>query len=400
LILLALVPALVAAPARAQTITTAVPHALVMDAQSGTVLYEKGADDPVPPSSVAKLLAAELVFRDLKKGAITLDTPFYISEHAWKSAQGQTSMFARVNTSIRVEDLLRGMIVQHGNDAAIALGEGLGGSEQSFAAMMNVRAAEIGMGKSHFTDPWGGPDPAQIVTARDMATLAQFIIRTYPEYYRYFGEKEFTWSKIRQLNRNPLLMDSEFGADGLTVGNMPGHGFNLVGSAVQNGQRLIVVVLDAAKSTERAEEARRLFNWGFHGFETRTLFEAGAKVGAAKVFGGADSEAPLVSEAPIRLMTPRGSSEKLSGKIVYTGPLIAPVEAGETVARLKIYRGAMLALDVPLKTGAAVEQGPLTQRAKDAALELGLQLFHKGVSKAMHSLDRKPETASAPATAP
>jgi D-alanyl-D-alanine carboxypeptidase (penicillin-binding protein 5/6) len=186
----------------------------------------------------------------------------------------------------------------------------------------------------------------------------------------------------------------------LTVGNMPGHGFNLVGSAVQNGQRLIVVVLDAAKSTERAEEARRLFNWGFHGFETRTLFEAGAKVGAAKVFGGADSEAPLVSEAPIRLMTPRGSSEKLSGKIVYTGPLIAPVEAGETVARLKIYRGAMLALDVPLKTGAAVEQGPLTQRAKDAALELGLQLFHKGVSKAMHSLDRKPETASAPATAP
>jgi D-alanyl-D-alanine carboxypeptidase (penicillin-binding protein 5/6) len=371
-----------------------------MDAQSGTVLFEKGAEDPVAPSSVAKLLTAELVFRDLKKGAITLDTPFYISEHAWKSAQGQTSMFARVNTNIRIEDLLRGMIVQHGNDAAIALAEGLGGSEQSFAAMMNARAAEIGMSKSHFTDPWGGPDPSQIVTARDMATLAQYVIRTYPEYYHYFGEKEFTWSKIRQLNRNPLLLDSEFGADGLAVGNMPGRGFNLVGSAVQGGQRLIVIVLDASKSTERAEEARRLFNWGFHGFETRTLFEVGQKVGDAKVFGGDSDEAPLIADAPIRLMTPRGSSEKLTGKIVYTGPLIAPVEAGETVARLKIYRGAMLALDAPLKTGAAVEQGPLTQRAKDAALELGLQIFRKGMSKAMHSLEHKPETASAPSPAP
>ena len=380
-----LVGALLFAPvaAWAQAISSSVPHVLVMDYDSQTVLFEKAADVPVPPSSIAKLMTAELVFRDLKKGAITLDTQFYISEHAWKSAQGQTSMFARVNTNIRVEDLLRGLIVQHGNDAAIAIAEGLGGSEESFAAMMNVRAAEIGLMKSHFIDPWGGPDSAQMVTARDMAVLAQHIIRTYPEYYHFFGEKEFTWSKIRQLNRNPILVNNEqLGADGLTVGNMPGKGFNLVGSAVQHGQRLIVVLLDATKSTERNEEARRLFNWGFRGFETRTLFAANETVGAAKVYGGEKGDVNLVSDSELKLMTPRGSADKLSGKIVYNGPLIAPVAAGQTVARLKIFRGATLALDVPLKTGEAVEQGPLTQRAKDAAVELGAQWLHKAMDAA------------------
>jgi D-alanyl-D-alanine carboxypeptidase (penicillin-binding protein 5/6) len=370
-----------------------------MDAQSGTVLFEKAADEAVAPASVSKLMTAELVFRDLKKGAITLDTPFSVSERAWRTGSKGTSMFAKVNTGIRVEDLLRGLIVQSGNDAAITLAEGLAGSEENFVGMMNERAKEIGLTKSHFTDSWGGDDPAQRVSARDIATLAEYLIATYPDYYHFFGEKEFTWSKIRQLNRNPILF-MDFNADGLKVGNLAESGYNLVGSAPSGGQRLIVVILDAKTAKDRAEEAHRLFNWGFHGFDSRTLFEAGEKVGAAKVFGGAASEAPLVSDTPIRLMTPRGSSERLSGKIIYTGPLIAPVEAGETVARLKIYRGTMLALDVPLKTGATVEQGPLAQRAKDAALELGLQLFHKGLSKAMRTLDHKPETASAPATAP
>jgi D-alanyl-D-alanine carboxypeptidase (penicillin-binding protein 5/6) len=172
------------------------------------------------------------------------------------------------------------------------------------------------------------------------------------------------------------------GADGLTVGNMPGKGFNLVGSAVQHGQRLIVVLLDATKSTERNEEARRLFNWGFRGFETRTLFAANETVGAAKVYGGEKGDVNLVSDSELKLMTPRGSADKLSGKIVYNGPLIAPVAAGQTVARLKIFRGATLALDVPLKTGEAVEQGPLTQRAKDAAVELGAQWLHKAMDAA------------------
>lgn len=395
---LLMVAALAGLPARAQNITTTAPHAVVMDADTQTVLFEKGADEPVPPASLAKLMTAELVFRDLKKGSITLDTPFYISERAWKTGQSGGSMFARVNTNIRVEDLLRGLIVQSGNDSAIALAEGLGGSEENFAAMMNVRAAELGMSKSHFTDSWGGANPAQVVSARDMATLAEHLIKTYPEYYHYFGEKEFTWSKIRQLNRNPILF-LDVNGDGLKVGNEKDGEYNIVGSAVFSGQRLIVVIMGARTAKDRAEEARRLFNWGFHGFDARTIFDANETVGTAKVYGGVTTEVPLVSDAPVRVMIPRGSPEKLSGKIVYVGPLIAPVAAGQTVARLKISHGGTLALDIPLKTGEAVEQGPLLQRARDAAVELGLQLFHKGLATAMHSLEKKSASKEpAPAT--
>ncbi len=317
-LLLALAFAGPLAAARAQTIATTAPHAVVMDFDTQSVLYEKAASEPVPPASLAKLMTAELVFRDLKKGSITLDTQFYISENAWKTGSRGGTMFARVNTNVRVEDLLRGLIVQSGNDAAVALAEGLGGSEQNFAAMMNVRAAELGMSGSHFTDAWGGADPAQVTTARDMAILAEHVIRTYPDYYHYFGEKEFTWSKVRQLNRNPILF-MDVNGDGLKVGNEKDGDYNIVGSAVYEGRRLIVVVLGAKTAKERAEEARRLFNWGFHGFDVRTLFKAHETVGTAKVYGGAIADIPLVSDAPIRVMTPRGSPERLTGKITYIG---------------------------------------------------------------------------------
>lgn len=376
------------AGAAAQSVSTIVPRALVMDVGTGAVLFDKGADEPTAPASLAKLMTAELVFRDLKAGKITLDTAFPISEHAWKTAQGGASMFARLGSSVRVEDLLRGLIVQSGADAAIALAEGLGGSEESFAAMMNKRAGELGMTHSHFIDAWGSPNAAQTVSARDLATLALHIITTYPDYYHFFGEKEFTWSKVRQLNRNPILFN-EVAGDGLKVGNLPDGGFNLVGSAVNGGRRLIVVVLDAKNAKDRAEESRKLFNWGFRGFEVRDLFAAGEQVGVARVYGGAVSEVPLVTEAPVQLMAARGSAEKLTGKIVYEGPLLAPVEAGRTVARLKIYHGATLALDAPLKTGEAVELGDLSQRAKDAAFELGLQVFHKALNYAFAKTGKK-----------
>jgi D-alanyl-D-alanine carboxypeptidase (penicillin-binding protein 5/6) len=368
-----------AAGAFAQSVSTTAPRALVMDADTGAVLFDKAADEPTAPASVAKLMTAELVFRDLKSGKITLDTQFSISEHAWKTAQGSTSMFARLGSSIRVEDLLRGLIVQSGADAAIALAEGLGGSEESFAAMMNKRAGELDMAQSHFTDAWGSANPAQKTSARDLAALAEHVIKTYPDYYHFFGEKEFTWSKVRQLNRNPILFN-EVNGDGLKVGNLPDGGFNLVGSAVSEGRRLIVVILDAKTAKERAEEARKLFNWGFRGFEARDLLAADEQVGVARVYGGVKAEVPLLTQAPVRLMAARGAAEKITGRIVYTGPLLAPVAAGKTVARLKIYHGATLAMDVPLKTGEAVELGDLSQRAKDAAFELGIQMFHKTLS--------------------
>jgi D-alanyl-D-alanine carboxypeptidase (penicillin-binding protein 5/6) len=361
--------------ASAQSVTTTAPRALVMDAGTGAVLFDKAADEPTSPASVAKLMTAELAFRDLKSGKITLDTQFTVSERAWRAAKGGASMFARVGASIRVEDLLRGLIVQSGADAAIALAEGLGGSEESFAAMMNKRAGELGMAQSHFTDSWGSVDPAQRVSARDLGKLAEYVIKTYPDYYHYFGEKEFTWSKIRQLNRNPILFNDVNG-DGLKVGNLPDGGFNLVGSAANADRRLIVVVLDAKSAKERAEEARKLFNWGFRGFEVKDVLGADEKVGVARVYGGAQPEVSLVTAAPVRLMAPRGMTA-LSGKVFYEGPLMAPLEAGRTVARLKLYNGATLVMDVPLKTGEAVELGTLGQRSKDAAFELGLRLFNQ-----------------------
>jgi D-alanyl-D-alanine carboxypeptidase (penicillin-binding protein 5/6) len=360
------------AQARDEGFGTSAGFALVEDHDSGTVLFEKNADAAMPPGSTAKLLTAEIVFRELKEGRLRLDDIFDVSEQAWREGGAHAhgaAMFLAVHSHVRIEDLLRGLIIQSGNDAAITLAQGIAGTEENFAEMMNKRAAELGMANSHFTNARGKFDSSQHVTARDMALLTTYMIRNYPEYYHYFGEKEFTWNKIRQLNRDPLLT-MDLGADGVKAGDTADGGFALVGSAAQDGQRLIVVMNGLKSATERAEEARKLFNYGFHSFERRVLFESGDKVGTASVYGGATNEVSLVSEGPIVLFTPREESDKLIAKTVYTGPLAAPVEAGREAARLKIWRGDMLVVDVPLKTGAAVPLGGLTQRAIDAGIEL------------------------------
>jgi len=360
------------APARAEQFTTSAAYALVEDYDSGAVLFEKSADEPMAPASTAKLMTAEIVFRELKEGRLRLDDNFDVSEKAWREGGAHShgpAMFLSIHSHVRVEDLLRGLIIQSGNDAAITLAEGLAGSEDNFAGLMNKRAAEIGMTHSHFANPRGKEDPSQRVTARDMALLAAYIIRQYPEYYHYFAEKEFTWNRIRQLSRNPLLT-IDIGADGLKAGGASEVGFALVGSAVQDNQRLILVVNGLKSATERAEESRKLFNYGFHLFEHRTLYEAGATVGTADVYGGASGGVPLVSPQRVVLFLPRGENDKFIGKIVYDGPLVAPVATGIDVGRLKIWRNDMLVVDVPLKTGADVALGGLAQRAFDAAIEL------------------------------
>ncbi|MEA2835096.1 MAG: hypothetical protein QOG66_3298 [Methylobacteriaceae bacterium] len=367
----------------AEAFSTSAPYALLMDADSQTVLFEKNADELTSPASTVKIMTAELVFREIKEGRINLDTKFTVSEHAWRTGgagAGGSSMFAQVNSQIRVEDLIRGVVVQSGNDASIVFAEALAGSESGFGDMMTKRARELGMEKSTFRNPWGRFDPNQKVTAREMATLATYVIRTYPDLYKYFGEKEFTWNKIRQANRNPLLF-MELGADGLKTGFIEDSGYGLVGSAVQNGQRLIVVVNGCKTAKERAEEARKLLQWGFRAFEAKQIFTAGEPVGSAKVYGGDRGDVPLLASGPVKILLPRGSGEKLSGRIVYDGPLIAPVEEGKQVGRLKIMRGQTLALDLPLTTGDSVAVGSLPRRAMDAGLEYATILFRKYVSK-------------------
>ena len=366
-----------------ETFQTIAPYAILVDAETGTVLFEKNADTLMAPASTSKIMTAEIVFHEIKEGRLKLDDTFVVSENAWRrggAKSGGSSMFAAVNSSIRVEDLIRGLLIQSGNDAAITLAEGISGSEDNFAALMTRRAREIGMTKSTFTNPWGRGDPDEKVTARDMALLADHVIRTYPEFYHYFGERDFTWNRIHQLNRNPLLT-MNIGADGVKTGDIAESGFGLVGSAVQNGERLLLVINGLRTGRDRATEAVKLLSWGFRSFEPKMLFAADEIVGTARVYGGTEDDVPLAADKAVRLLVPRGSGERLTGKIVYTGPLMAPLAKGARVAQLKIYRGNTEILATPLRTTEDVPVGSLPHRAFDAGLELVTAVVRQNFTK-------------------
>ncbi len=370
--------------AQAQSYQSIAPSILLMDADTHTILFEKASDKSSVPASTSKMMTAEFVFNEIAQGRLRLDDEFAVSEYAWRTGGAPSrgsSMFLSLNSHARVEDLIRGLVIDSGNDAAIVLAEGIAGTEGNFAARMTERAHELGFKSLSFQNAWGKDEPGQRVTARDMALLAGHIIKTYPDLYRYFGEKEFTWNKIRQPNRNPLL-NMDIGADGLKTGYIDeASGYGLVGSAVRNGQRLIVAMYGLRTAKDRADEARKILQWGFNSFESRTVFPADDVVGGAKLYGGALSEVPLVADGPVKVLLPRGSQDRLQGKIVYKGPLIAPIEAGQQVARLQLMRGQNQVLDIPLFTKEAVGQGTLPSRAFDASLELGQGLFRKYILK-------------------
>jgi D-alanyl-D-alanine carboxypeptidase (penicillin-binding protein 5/6) len=374
--------------ARAQEFQTAAPTAILMDAGSHAVLFEKNADEPTAPASMAKVMTAEVVFNEIKNGRLNFDSEFVVSENAWRKGgggSGGSSMFAKVNTPVRLEDLLRGLIVQSGNDAAIALAEGIAGTEENFARMMNERAKQIGLSKSTFRNATGYGHPEQKVTVRDLAKLALHVIETYPDLYKMFGEREFTWNKIRQQNRNPLLF-ADVGADGLKTGNIDEAGYGLIGSAVQNDQRLIVVVNGLKTAKDRATESRKLLDWGFRAFEAQQLFAEGQVVGEAQVFGGNMRSLPLVAKKPVRVLVPRGDGERVTARIVYTGPLKAPIQKGAEVARLQVSRGDMQALDMPLYANEDVQQGTLSQRAFDGLLEFSTGWVRRAFSSLVESI--------------
>lgn len=374
-----------AVPAAAQkkddNFQTSIPHVVLIEAESGSILYERGSDDLVYPASLAKLMTAEYIFNELQKGNITLEDMVVVSENAWRKggAPSRTSsMFAPLNSQVKVDDILRGIIVQSGNDACIAVAEAFAGNEAAFGAKLTQRAREIGLTKSTFANATGLHDPGLKVTARELGKLSQHIIRTYPDFYKIYGEREFTYNKIRQFNRNPLLA---WGADGLKTGFTKEAGYGLVASADQNGMRLIVVVMGAKSEKERADEARKLLEWGFRSFEARILFAEGQTVGEAKVFGGDKGYVPLVGPGTIRLMVPRNYNEKIVARVTYTGPLAAPVEQGRQAGVLKVWRGDTIALEVPLQTGDEVGKGSLSQRAFDAVTESVIALFRAGAER-------------------
>jgi D-alanyl-D-alanine carboxypeptidase (penicillin-binding protein 5/6) len=364
--------------ARAQAFQTSAPQAILIDAGTNTVLFEKGADDFVTPASTVKILTAEMIFHELAEGRLKLADEFTVSEYAWRNGgapAGGSAMFLKVNSRASVQDLLRGLVIESGNDAALVLAEGVAGSEEAFVMRMNKRASELGLSKSRFGNPWGKASDDQKVTPREMVKLALHVIQTYPDYYKYFGEKEFVWNNIRQQNRNPLLTMS-IGADGLKTGNIEKGEFGIVGSAVEEGRRLIVAVYGAKTAKERAEEARKLLQWGFRNFEEKALFKAGETIGPAQIYGGAKGSVELTSKTDVKVLLQRASSEKLSGKIVYEGPVIAPVEAGQKIGRLEIKRGAAIVLEQPLEAADAVPEGSLSGRAFDAIYEYAAAKIH------------------------
>lgn len=362
---------------------TAAPYAILIDAASGTVLYEKGADVATAPSSMAKLMTTEVVFNEIKQNHIKLDDEYIVSEDAWRrggAPSHTSSMFAPIHSRVRVEDLLQGAIIQSGNDACITLAEGIAGSEPAFVEMMNARARQLGMTKSYFTNSTGLPDPAQKVTVRELARLARHIIRTYPNFYRIYGEHEFTWNKIRQQNRNPLLT-MNIGADGLKTGFTQEGGYGLVGSAVQNALRLIVVVNGLKSAKDRAEEAKKLLEFGFRGFDQRSLFAEGQVIGYARLYGGASISVPLVGEGATGVLMPKNSQDRLAAKIVYSGPVPAPVKQGQPIGNLEVYRGDNAVAEIPLFAAENVDRGSLPRRAFDAASELVIGLFRMAPKK-------------------
>ncbi|WP_223966479.1 D-alanyl-D-alanine carboxypeptidase family protein [Bradyrhizobium sp. RD5-C2] len=360
------------------------PTAILVEASSGSVLFEKNADELRAPSSMMKLMTAEVVFDAIKKGDIKLTDEYRVSENAWRrggAPSGTSTMFAAINSKVSVDDLLHGAIIPSGNDACIALAEGIAGNEHTFATdFMTKRARELGMTKSTFGNSNGLPDPTNKMTVRELAVLARHIILTYPERYKLFGEKEFTWNKIRQQNRNPLL-NALPGADGLKTGYTKEGGYGMVGSAVQNDTRLIVVVNGLEDSEDRATEAKKMLEWGFRSFETRVLIAANQPVGYARVFGGESRSVKLVSPDPIKVMVSKNGNDKLLARVIYSGPVKAPVTAGQQIGVVRVWRGGNVAMETPVFAADAVGTGSTMRRALDGAQELVIGMFRAGVEK-------------------
>ncbi|MBO6719857.1 MAG: D-alanyl-D-alanine carboxypeptidase [Rhizobiaceae bacterium] len=361
-------------PARAQLFDTRAGQAFMIDAETGTILYEKNPDVLIPPASLAKLMTMEVVFHAIKEGRLSLSDTFLVSENAWRTggaASGGSTMFAELKSSISLENLIQGVIVQSANDGCIIIAEGMAGSEERFAEQMTQRAREIGLEKSVFKNSTGLPAEGQLVTVRELVKLAQHIWREYPEFYKYYGQREFTWNGIRQFNRNPLLR-MDIGADGLKTGYTAESGYGIVGSVNRDGRRLFVGLSDMASENERAEEGRRILDWGIRAFEKTELFDEGEIVGEAKTYGAEKSSVALRADGPVSIFVPITNRDRLIARVVYRGPVIAPVEEGTELGVLRVWIGDTLSQETPLYAAESVGQGSLYQRAIDAVEELAI----------------------------
>jgi D-alanyl-D-alanine carboxypeptidase (penicillin-binding protein 5/6) len=360
--LLAAVLAAALSPA-ARAYETPAHAAILVDLQTGQELYAKNPDQPLPPASMSKLMTVLMVFERLADGSLSLDDTFPVSEKAWR--KGGSKMFVEVGSRVRVEDLLRGIIVQSGNDACIVVAEALAGTEEAFAAQMTRRGRDLGLTSSTFKNASGWPDPEHLMSVRDLARLATIIIENYPQYYGIFAEREFTFSDIRQYARNPLL-HQDVGADGLKTGHTVEAGYGLTASAVRDGRRLVMVIAGLNGPKDRAREAERLLEHGFRDFKNYQLYAQGDAVDHADVWLGSTGTVPLVVPEDVFVTLTPEARRDLQVKVVYDGPIPAPVADGSELAYLEIVAPGLEPRKVPLVAGEAVQAASVFGRVTSA----------------------------------
>jgi D-alanyl-D-alanine carboxypeptidase (penicillin-binding protein 5/6) len=342
-------------------IETQAKHAFVIEVETGAVLLDKAADERMPPASMSKIMTAYVVFDMLKQGRAKLDDELPVSERAWR-LQG-SKMFVPIGGRITIDDLLKGVIIQSGNDACLVLAEGLAGSEEAFVELMNQKAKEIGLKDSHFANVDGLPSPDHWMTARDLATLSIRTIQDFPEYYHYYSEMGYEYNNIQQGNRNPLLYKG-VGADGLKTGHTEEAGYSLTASVKREDRRIILVLGGLPTMKARAQESERLIDWAFREFNDYKLFAAGDKVDDADVWLGSDPKVPLSVAKDLVVTLPRRSRKDMKVTVDYDRPIPAPVKKGQTVGKLVVTAPDVPPTEVALVAGADVDRmDPLSRVA-------------------------------------
>ncbi len=337
----------------AGAVETTAKQAIVIDYDTGNVLFAKNADETVGPASMTKMMTIYLLFERLKDGRLSLESELPISEKAWK--MGGSKMWVEVGKKAKVEDLVRGIIVQSGNDATVVVAEGLAGTEDAFANEMTAKARALGMENTNFVNASGWPSPDQYTSVRDIAILSAAAIRDFPEYYHYYSEKEFTYSKIKQGNRNPLLYKN-IGADGLKTGHTEESGYGLAASAIRDGRRVIVVAHGMDSMRERGEQSERLIAWAFREWGQYALFESGETVGNVPVWLGAGETVPVFTEDKVLVSVMRKARKDMKVKLVHQEAVPAPIARGDKIATLVISAAGMNDIQIPLYAGANVEE--------------------------------------------
>jgi serine-type D-Ala-D-Ala carboxypeptidase (penicillin-binding protein 5/6) len=332
-------------------IDTLAKHALIVEADTNTVLFDKSADERMPPASMSKIMTAYVAFGMLKEGRASLGDELPVSERAWKL--GGSKMFVGIGARIKIDDLLKGMLIQSGNDACVVLAEGLAGSEQAYVDLMNKKAAEIGLKDSHFANVTGLPDPSDWMTARDLVTLAQRTIKDFPEYYHYFSEKDFNFNNIDQGNRNPLLYKVP-GADGLKTGHTDESGYSLIGSVVRGDRRVIAVIAGLPSMKDRASESERLVEWAFREYNNYKLFSAGDKIDDAEVWLGNEPKVGMTVANDLVVTLPRRSRRDMKVTTTYDKPLPAPVKKGDEIGKVVVTAPEIQSIERPLYAAANV----------------------------------------------